>query len=170
MPLYLRNGRNLGLARLCGRITPPIAASDTIGPADTGSTIAIEVRKNDRLSLFLFAYHAARAECTLRLRGGLALEAEDNAGLQAHGAAFAPLAAAFEPYLDKHPLFDRSMLFMIGSLAGADAEFSDPAMVQQFVSYGDERYAPRLPRSRARNGFPRSRPYVADDRCDQGGG
>ena len=96
--------------------------------------------------MFLFAYHAARSLSDRELEERIPLTDADSAALTEHATAFAPLAAAFEPYLAMHPLRDREMLFMSGNLAGADVEFPDPAMLAALLAFEPvyaEHFAPR---------------------------
>nr|WP_299346790.1 hypothetical protein [uncultured Maritalea sp.] len=79
--------------------------------------------------MLLFSYHAARSLSDLRLRGRLALSDEDAAELTKVATQFAPVAAAFEPYLEMHPLRDRELMFMVGHMTGAEVEFPDPALL-----------------------------------------
>lgn len=116
------------------------------GAAELRDHVAIELHENERLALFLFAFHAARSLSDEPLADRLDLSAEDMRELAAQRAAFAPLAAAFAPYLDKHPMFDRTLFFTGAALAGAPVPFPDgelKAALDRFMPIYRARFAPR---------------------------
>lgn len=136
------------IAAACVPVANPPAPATVATPSSTfaGSTIDVDVRQNDRLALFLFAYHAARQLSERELSERIALTDEDAAALSEHSAAFAPLAEAFAPYLDQHPLRSRDMLYMSGNLAGAEVDFPDAAMLAALTAFEPvylEHFAPR---------------------------
>lgn len=124
----------------------PSPQEAAIADNPTGSTISIEVRQNDRLALFLFAWHAARSLSERDLPERVALSKADADALVAHADAFAPLRAALEPYLGKHHLRDQEMLFMSGYLAGAEVELLDSDLIEALLAFEStylEHFAPR---------------------------
>lgn len=134
----------LALAACATSPSPPPPAAVT----EQRSTIAIEVHESDELALFLFAYHAARSQIDRPLRSRLPLDDIDAALLAEHRAAFAPVAAAFEPYLDGHPGFNRTLFFTGAILTGAEAEFPDPALPAALDAFMPVYSAHFLPRHR----------------------
>lgn len=112
-----------------GCVAPSTASPpQVVDLARDSTTITIEVHTSHDLALFLFSYHAARSLSDRELRNRRPLSAKDAALLSDHAEAFVPVYAAFQPYLDAHPLFDRNMLFMGANLTGGDVEFPDPAV------------------------------------------
>lgn len=111
----------LPLLSACAHQVPPQAS---IAPRPA----VIEVHANERLALFLFAYHATRSLSSQRLRSRLPLTDEDSKLLGENAEAFAPLAAAFAPYVEAHPLFDDQMQAMQQALIDPSRKFPDPAM------------------------------------------
>ncbi|MEZ5681978.1 MAG: hypothetical protein R3E14_11885 [Erythrobacter sp.] len=85
--------------------------------------------------MFLFAYHAARSLTSERLRSRLPLTPGDAKLLAENADAFAPLAAAFAPYLEAHPLFDDRMQAMQQALIDPSRAFPDPAMLNALEGF-----------------------------------
>ncbi|MHA7818025.1 MAG: hypothetical protein ACX930_00075 [Erythrobacter sp.] len=136
----------LATAPACAHGPQSAEPSTVASTGQAGSTITIEVRRNDRLAMFLFAYHAARSLSTAELRDRIALTDADTAALAEQADAFASLEAAMQPYLDTHPLRDRNMLVMSGHLSGAEVEFPDPAVYEALIAFEPvylKHFAPR---------------------------
>lgn len=128
----------------CGTPQPP---AGTIA-ATAHPTIEIELHRDERVAMFLFGFHGARGVSGRRLRSMLPLGEEDAAALARHGEAFAPVAAAFDPYLDAHPGFDRTLLLTLGAFAGAGVEPPDPGLLAALNAFEPIYRAEFAPRHR----------------------
>ena len=127
-----------------GETAPPEAGA--LASQELGSTINLSVHEDERYALFLFAYHATRNASGQRLRGYLELSEDDQAALARVQSEFAPLAAAFEPYITSHPGLSGDLGVTGAKLTGGDYDGADERLIaalDEFLPVYRREFAPR---------------------------
>jgi len=99
----------IAVLAIAGMYSIPACASagETVSSVETVARPRFAIEQDPWINLHFFAYHAARAQSGEKLMSRVPLLEADVAAFDEEArAAFAPLAAAYAPYLDKSPAFD----------------------------------------------------------------
>ncbi|WP_265569820.1 hypothetical protein [Sphingomicrobium nitratireducens] len=116
--------------------SPKRAGASSPSVAAPVGTARYDVHVDPWFSLHSFAWNAARNASGLKLRSRARIDDVDRALLERPdiAQAFAPLAAAYAPTFDMHPLFSKE-LYGIGLAASLDRSQLDPALREALEAF-----------------------------------